>query len=148
MLWVSDVGVSRCHVCEVLCRLDAFKNFFLSLICVHILYMSSSIKYNQAACKHPNAVNTVLHLSLHNVNLKNLCPACSFTFSPTPFAVSSGSQASLKVSCQVFPDAWTFSGDAGRSTSVQLGENRTGGFTWGPFFLWIQSSDTILLHTR
>ncbi|TMS08891.1 FAST kinase domain-containing protein 3, mitochondrial [Larimichthys crocea] len=59
-----------------------------------------------------------------------------------------GPKLPSKVLCEVFPHVWTLSGDAGGRTSVQLCENRTGGSARGSLILWIQSSDTILLHTR
>lgn len=64
------------------------------------------------------------------------------------FVLPSGSQASSKISSQIFPHVRSLSGDAGRSTTVQLGENGTRGFTRGSFIFWIQSSDPILLYNR
>lgn len=61
--------------------------------------------------------------------------------------VSSGSQTPTQVPRPVFPHVRTLSGDTGRRTSVQLCQNRAGAFARVSFVLWIQSSDTVLLHT-
>lgn len=67
---------------------------------------------------------------------------------PRPLLLSPGPQAASKVPSQVFPHARPLSRNSSGPPSVQLCEDGPGQFAWGSFLLWIQSSDTVLLHTR